>query len=174
MNDTRIVKLADRGETKRLRWLAKATSKEESRPVLQTIHVNNGTSVATDGYRLFATTTPVALAQDALVAESSMTRIESLPATSTIAQVSSVHEGRYPEYTAILPKRDPEFSISLDANLLREALEACRKDDKLVTLRFWDDTSAFEVLGKMDGQPIYALIMPMRPDGDTRHTWRPV
>ena len=170
VNETRIVKLADKGETKRVKWLLKGASKPSSgRPALEGISVKNGASCTTDGYRLFASTTPEAFASEALI------RIESLPATSTVAEISTMDE-TFPDVLAILPKGDPTFSINLDANLLRDALDACSgRDlhDRIVTLRFYDGHAPFEMLGKMQGAPVYALIMPCRKDDKPTHTWRP-
>ena len=170
VNESRIVKLADKSETKRVKWLLKGAEKPNgNRDSLKGIGVKNGASCTTDGYRLFASTTPAAFAEETLI------RIENLPATSTVAEISTLDE-TFPDVLAILPKGDPTFSINLDANLLRDALDACTgRDlhDRIVTLRFYDGHAPFEVLGKMQGAPVYALIMPCRKDDKPTHTWRP-
>ena len=170
MNESRIVKLADKDETKRVKWLLKGAEKPNgNRDSLKGISVKNGTSCTTDGYRLFASTTPEAFASETLI------RIESLPATSTVAEISTLDE-TFPDVLAILPKGEPVFSINCDASLLRDALDACTgRDlhDRIVTLRFHGEHMAFEMLGKMADQPVYALIMPTRKADTPTHTWRP-
>jgi hypothetical protein len=169
MTESRILKLGNRDETKRVRWLQKATDKD--RTMLSGIHVKNGSSVATDGYKMFASTTPAGFES----AEPVTLRIDCLPATSTIAEVSTIDEP-FVGYADILPKSEPVFEIHMDAELLKSALEACAgRDliDRIVRLAFHGDSSPMEVFGRMSDQPVYALIMPTSKERSPDRTWRP-
>ena len=169
MTESRILKLGNRDETKRVRWLQKATDKD--RTMLSGIHVHNGSVVSTDGYKMFASTTPAGFESPDPVT----LRIDSLPASSTIAEVSTIDE-RFPDYAAIMPKSEPVFEIQMDAALLADALSACTgKDltDRIVRLVFRGDNMPMEMFGRMADNPVYALIMPTRKDSAPDRTWRP-
>ena len=168
MSESRIVKLVSKNETKRVRWLQKATDK--NRTSLEGIHVKNGSTVSTDGYKMFASTTPGGFESPDPVT----LRID-LPASSTIAEVSTIEE-RFPDYTAILPKTEPVFSINVDARLLADALAACTgRDltDRIVRLVFHGDNQPMEMFGRMSDNPVYALIMPTSKERSPERTWRP-
>jgi len=169
MAESRIVKLNSKEETKRVRWLQKATDKD--RAMLSGIHVHNGSAVSTDGYKMFASTTPAGFES----AEPVTLRIDNLPATSTIAEVSTIAEP-FVSYADILPKTEPVFEINMDAALLADALAACTgKDltDRIVRLVFRGDNMPMEVFGRMADQPVYALIMPTSKERSPDRTWRP-
>ena len=169
MNESRIVKLNSKEETKRVRWLQKATDKD--RTMLSGIHVHNGSAVSTDGYKMFASTTPAGFESPDPVT----LRIDSLPASSTIAEVSTIDEP-FVRYADILPKTEPVFEIHMDAALLADALSACTgKDltDRIVRLVFRGDNMPMEVFGRMADQPVYALIMPTSKERSPDRTWRP-
>ena len=169
MAESRIVKLNSKEETKRVRWLQKATDKDRTK--LSGIHVHNGSAVSTDGYKMFASTTPAGFESPDPVT----VRIDSLPASSTIAEVSTIDE-RFPDYAAIMPKSEPVFEINMDAALLADALAACTgRDltDRIVRLVFHGDTKAMEMFGRMSDNPVYALIMPTSKDRAPDRTWRP-
>ena len=120
---------------------------------------------------MFASTTPAGFES----AEPVTLRIDSLPASSTIAEVSTI-EDRFPNYADILPKADPVFEINVDAALLADALAACTgRDltDRIVRLVFRGDNMPMEVFGRMADQPVYALIMPTRKERSPDRTWRP-
>ena len=168
MAESRIVKLNSKEETKRVRWLQKATDKD--RTMLSGIHVHNGSAVSTDGYKMFASTTPAGFES----AEPVTLRID-LPASSTIAEVSTIDEP-FVGYADILPKSEPVFEIHMDAALLADALAACTgRDltDRIVRLVFRGDNMPMEVFGRMADQPVYALIMPTSKERSPNRTWRP-
>ena len=169
MNESRIVKLNSKDESKRVRWLQKATDKD--REMLSGIHVNNGSTVATDGYKLFASTTPAGFESPDPVT----LHIDSLPASGTIAEVSTIEE-RFVSYADILPKAEPVFEIHIDARLLSDALAACTgRDltDRIVRLVFHGDFAPMEMFGRMSDNPVYALIMPTSKERSPNRTWRP-
>jgi len=165
----KIVKLSQ-PENRRLRWLMKGTSGDVDRETLQCIHVKNGTSFATDGYRLLAAKTVPGLITAGL--EYDMVRFDNVPASATVVEAEEL-SGVFPDIEAIVPKTEPNLQIMVSARMLRETLAGFTGDDDHVILRFWEPTRPFEVCGQVQGADAYALIMPIRMGDPEPEPWRP-
>jgi hypothetical protein len=188
MTETTLVKLAGKGATRLTRWLDKATKREKNghRQVLECLHHERGITYASDGHRLLATPTPNGLEPSEDIGDT--VYIVNLPASATVAEITEPQDvGKYPDVASIVsrfPKspddpqnpKTPTLEINVSAKLLRETLAGfTNKDEDRVTLRFWTNETPYEVLGRIEGQPAFAMIMPVRNGNDNAplHTWRP-
>jgi len=144
-------------DSKLLRWLQAAATKDESRPVLLGVMGCDGYAVACDGFRLHAAKTD-------LIPEGKNLHGK-LRAGDFEVDMFEIG-GTYPSWQQILPGGPVEFAIDVDPKLLIVALKGMENP---VTLRFYSPTSPMEVFGK--GR--YALIMPLMARTDKRPHWRP-
>jgi DNA polymerase III sliding clamp (beta) subunit (PCNA family) len=77
-------------------------------------------------------------------------------------------DGRFPDWTQVLPKRGPAFTIYVNADLLVDILTAVKQmidESDKVTLAFWSDTEPLAVVAKSaeTGLCIDGLVMPLTP-----------
>lgn len=159
----------NRHDSKVLKWLQSAASKDQAREVLNGINVN-GNYTAADGFRLHV------VDPSGLVELPEGTRdYGKIPASGLVEEPEAMPYS-FPEYQQIIPRSDPVFEISVNPKLLLEALKGFVYDDQPVLLRFHSATAPMEVLGKIetkDGETsAYAIIMPMHLD-DAPSQWKP-
>ena len=143
-------------DSKLLRWLQAAATKDESRPVLLGVMGCDGYAVACDGFRLHAAKTELIPEDKNLHGKVKAGNFE-----VDMFEIG----GTYPSWQQILPTGPVELAIGVDPKLLIEALKGMENP---VTLRFYSPTSPMEVLGK----DRYALVMPLRDSRDDS-PWRP-
>jgi DNA polymerase III sliding clamp (beta) subunit (PCNA family) len=77
-------------------------------------------------------------------------------------------DGRFPDWTQVLPKRGPAFTIYVNPDLLVDILTAVKQmigEQKKVTLAFWTDAEPMAVVAKSaeTGLCIDGLVMPLTP-----------
>jgi DNA polymerase III sliding clamp (beta) subunit (PCNA family) len=77
-------------------------------------------------------------------------------------------DGRFPDWTQVLPKCGPAFTIYVNPDLLVDILTAVKQmigESDKVTLAFWSDTEPLAVVAKSaeSGLCIDGLVMPLTP-----------
>jgi DNA polymerase III sliding clamp (beta) subunit (PCNA family) len=157
-------------DSRLIRWLQKNASTDVSRPVLNGLHVNNGQTVACNGYRMIVVDTPEPLKE----IEGPMVVKGKIPAGDFAVEFEEI-EGKYPDYNGIIPTKEAKAVISINPKLLREMLEGL--DDTPTTIVLHEDTQPIEIFGKTrDERDAYMILMPMhravdnklnRPNGTT-------
>lgn len=157
---TQIVK-ASKADKKAFQFVKAATSKDDSRPVLQSILFNGG-MVSADGWRLhYVDVNPTELEGMYIV-----------PKVSDIMEVEAEECGTFPDVSQIVPKDDPTFEIAINPAFLAESCKHFDKDSAVV-MRFRTNNSPVELFGKVDGIAAYALIMPLYFDKVEKEYIRP-
>jgi DNA polymerase III sliding clamp (beta) subunit (PCNA family) len=78
-------------------------------------------------------------------------------------------EGRFPDWTQVLPKSKPRFSIDVSVDLFIELLRTVGRmlsdDNRRVTLCFWSDSTPMAVVAKdTNGICLDSLLMPLTRD----------
>jgi hypothetical protein len=153
-----------------IRWLQKMASSDAGRPVLTGLNVDNGQTVACNGFRMVVIDTPEFL-QDA-EGKIVRSRVSAGEFESELEEI----DGTYPDYQGIYPKKEAQAIISVNPKLLREMLSGL--SELPVSLVVYGDTLPMELYGKTrDERDAYMILMPMhrgygaeshcetRPDG---------
>lgn len=173
-----------------------ADSPKSGRPVLSCIHIRNGSAYAADGFRAMAVDLPVeSVDADAplnIPAKSLADAVKSLGRNSERRTVEIVQDGdavtlatglatfgadtvdgTYPDIESVFPRSEPVASISVNATLLSDVLDAMSKagvGQNLVTLHIHGerghDNGRIVVSGYVCDTPdceraIRAVVMPM-------------
>lgn len=169
MSEKLYAKPTDQEETRDLRFIQRALSRDVARPVLNGMVIDREREkvAAADGFRIHETDIPSCLAN-----VDSIEREENKPDTlvkplNTIAVSPRVEEfevfaGKFPSYHLIFPDTPPKFQIAVDPKLLKDALEI--PNEGMVILSFWKNTGPFMVTGNDQDGP-RALLMPMHAEG---------
>jgi DNA polymerase III sliding clamp (beta) subunit (PCNA family) len=157
-----------------LRWLLRATAKEDSRPVLKCVQVDSKDTfaVTADGFRLhfihlddedWDTFMPADLPEGKI-------NVEKPGVNDYKVEVSeSEINSPFPDVLEIVPRTEPTFVIGVNPRYLIDALSEM-EPDKPVALAFHAPTSPFEVFGRLKGGKkyggfkAYSVIMPMHLD----------
>lgn len=143
-------------DNKVLRWLSKATDKNEDRPVLRAIHLDDSAAVTSDGHRLHA-------AKLETVEERGTFEFAKIPAGSTVAEAEPA-DGQFPRYQQIIDDLpDGGIEVVVNANYLRDAIQGMTGKDAWVRLIAHENHKPLEVYGEVAGQPAYAVVMPIVP-----------
>jgi len=144
-------------QAKMLTWVSRAKEtpakgKKPQREILTGVHFTDTDAISADGFRLFA-------AKDIALPELAGRTVELTKITPNTASVDVTvePEGTFPNYAMIIPKREPVATVYVNADLLRDALTEL----KAVKLLIYGEHDPMEVYGKIEEQPVYALIMPM-------------
>lgn len=150
-----------RHESKLLAWLLKAASTDDARPVLEDIHVNDNSIVATDGWRMHWVDKE-GVSAFAEVSDKTM-NLGKIRAGENLIEPEEHDDFNYPDCKSLIPTREPVFEVAINPKFLVDALQGL---DTAVVLRFFGTTGPFEVMGKIaskdaDDTNVYALIMPM-------------
>jgi len=166
MNEIFAVKQNSKEDSKILKWVSLACSKDKARSVLLGIKVNNGEIAAADGFRLHIAPTP-----DALKPHND----KILKPTSTLSATPKYDEfetdpGTFPDYQQIVPTDEPTFKIALNKKYL--AALATMPGDEYVVLEFTKPTSPIKITSP--SSEAVAVIMPMRLgcDSDWLDNWK--
>ena len=154
--------VCDKNEKKLLSWLRKATSPDKTRPVLNSLHVKNGTSEACDGIRVHSAPTPERWQEHTgkMILFASKT-------TQDVNEVQYEENGTYPDINQVKPMGDFTFRVGVNPKILIDALSGF---DGMVSLTFYSDTKPFYVKDTdADNPDQWALIMPVYLD-ENGHT----
>ena len=162
-----VVRL-DKNETKIAQFIQRAQSTDESRPILNGINVN-GSVVAVDGFRLHAVSTETLYPFADLAGKT--VDVGKIRSGDNLLEAEEI-EGNYPDWQQILPTTEPVVKIQVDPAFL---VDACKTLDKgeAITVVIHDNLSPFEIHGTINGEPVYAMIMPMNDPKKLDNNWRP-
>ena len=155
--DNIVIKQDSKEDSKALKWVSLACSKDRARAVLNGFLVNEDKTAAADGFRLHIINTTDAM-KDSLSCRDKIIKPANGPVSATPKmQEFEVVEGTFPDYTQIVPTKPPVFKIALDKKLLADL--KTMPGDKAVVLSF---TAANQpVLVTCPGSEASAVIMPM-------------
>ncbi len=163
-----MIKKLSKSLSKALRFVNYARSSDSFRPVLQTIKVEKGFMMATDGRRLHA----IKLQPEEF--EEGLYELESnfVPNQGYIEIEKSITgPENYPNFTQAFPQEEPAAIIRVNVQYLIEALSRSSKGSMAV-IKYYAKDQTFEVFTvDDDGIPGYALIMPMSYGSE--EYWRP-
>lgn len=152
MSDEFVIK-GDKEASQIVRLLQTCTSKDDSRPVLMCVHVQNGLAEATDGHRTMTVPAPEELPEG-------LTRIESKAKVSALLVNAKTEEGMFPDIGAVAPKREPVFVINVNPKTLGEVLMELSRVTDRVRFEFHGPDSPFSVRSTGE-EKFYSLGMPV-------------
>ena len=156
MNTIRI----DKHNSKILKWLQSASSKDKDRPVLHGINKDKDLASA-DGWRVHI------VEGESIELPEGLRDYGKIP-TEGIIEEPEIIEGSFPDILQILPRKEPVFEIAVNAKFLIDALKGLLSQESSVIFRFHSHDEPIEILGnietKDESTPGYALIMPMALD----------
>ena len=180
MNAIRI----NKHESKVLKWLQSAASKDTDREAINGIN-SNGNYAAVDGWRLHAVpgNNEPDLPQGMLVQLPEGTRqYGKIPADGLI-EVPEAMPYEFPDYSQIIPKVEPGqdrdnpiMEIAVNPQFLIDALKGFLKSSpETCYIRVHGPNKPIEIMGKIETKdgctPAYALVMPMHIDNP--NYWKP-
>lgn len=166
-------------ESKLMKFVSRARSTDMARPILEGVHLN-GAAVASDGWRLHAVRSSdlPSLAQEELPTGTYDFDAKNLRITGggSLLDVDQLEGGRFPDWSQIIDGQQDETSVVCFNPAF--VIDALREMDKgeMVRLVLHGKTNPMEIHGKINGNPAYALVMPMHQgDGEHRQAldWKP-
>ena len=142
-------------QAKRLKWVSRASSKDQNRPNITGLNFNHEIAAA-DGYRIHVI--------------DSIETID-LEGNHEIGNVAKVRKDQhvifpepitdeFPDYEGRFPAGDPQVKIALNPRFLAEVCQGLDKGSMLV-ISIWDENKPIVFEGELEEQPVTALIMPM-------------
>ena len=150
------IKLKDINERRAMRWVQQAASTDYTRERLTGMYVDNGRTIAVDGFCMFIAPTPL----EYLDHQGKIIRPEKrIPVSPKELEYDEV-DATYPDYEYVVPKGEPTFQIAISRKFLGKLADMPADDDKLI-LSFTSDTAPMLVKSIKDGQEYTAVVMPM-------------
>lgn len=151
-------------QVKVTRWLHAGTSKDQSRPSLAVLKVEEDVTVTADGHQMRIVPTPECFKEQA----GKMLRIEKAPRVGGDAVTFEEYEGNYPEWRSILPTSEPIHSVDVNPVLLAGILKEMSTENTRVRLEFHGGAATPIVIRTPDNviDARYALLMPMHGGED--------
>ena len=116
-----IIKFKDKETARTMRWLQKAASNDKSRPILNCIRVENGQTVATDGFRLHVVPTPEEYRE---LEGKNIKPLDTLTVTPKPVEYEIEEELTYPDWQLIRKPLDKRVTVTM-----------CIKQDYLADLK---------------------------------------
>jgi hypothetical protein len=155
-----------------INWVNKTVSKDDARPVLETVNTN-GHLLSADGHRLHAANVKLDL-------EPGLYTYKTV-GTTVIATESELTPSNYPNTDVIIPKGIRYVEIAINPKYLADALSGMDNMARIFIQVKEDETQSvihvtqpIQVFGHTkDDTELYALVMPMH---DTNHElgWQPL
>lgn len=176
-----------------LKAAAQFASKDRTRPALRGVNVTPDRRVcATDGHRMFLVTLPEAAgnglaAPVTIPSETVALALKAIPKWPAVAELAADSIDcitakvpyqtldTFPLVEKVIPSGEPQFTITLGANLLADTLKALASlagkgnGADGVRFTFYNTTGAVKLEATTaDGLDVLALVMPMRDKSDYR------
>ena len=157
-------KLDSKDECKAVNFVQKACGKDQARPVLTGILVQNGNIVASDGFRMHVGITPEAFKeyQGEIIQVVNNDKPAAVKTTPTIQELQKV-EGRFPDWSQIMPDKKEDYSpvlqIAVNKKYLADLLNMPGKSDVMLRFSFTDPMHPILIEG---AEGYKAVIMPMK------------
>ena len=170
--------------------VSKAASKDDTRRNLSGIYFEGNKTVATNGHILSMVENPgpepvykpfiVAAVDIPKVAKNEKLEfkpedIDKVSARFTVSnckpgsvriQTAELIDADFPDYSQVMPKTEPAFSIRLDARLISLLMDIHTGVDTRIAgvdFHFWDDLSPVKLVSELsEGRKITSLCMPLR------------
>ena len=159
-------KLDNKEQAKALKWVQLAASKDQSRPILNGLYINNGETVGCDGFRLHIIETPEPFTDSIAVQGKVIQQLNTVALTPRIEEYIEYEGGDYPAYEQIIPSDKPVFKIAVNKKLL--AALAAMPGDEAIILSFTGDNKPIKVTSGSSDCKAVAVIMPMHLPNHTR------
>lgn len=140
-------------ESKLLRWVKKAVSKDTARPALQGIHFGKDIT-GSDGYRLHKI-------PDAKNIDLKGTYdLSSLRVGHNLLEIKEI-TAKTPDFQDPFPEGDPILEIAFNPKFIIDACTGLDNDiNSNVILKVWGKNKPAVFQGTIDGEEVIALIMP--------------
>ena len=146
--------------SKVLKWLQSAASKDKNRPVLTGINIDKNYSrfwaVTADGWRLHI------VPKDELEELPEGLRDYGKIPASGIIEEPDIIDGTFPDVLQIIPRKEPVLEIAVNSKFLIDTLKGL---DSMAILKFHGANEPMEILGNIKttegSTPAYAVIMPI-------------
>ena len=159
MNENIVIKQSSKEDSKALKWISLACSKDKARYILNGFLVNQDKTAAADGFRLHIINTTEAM-KDSLSCRDKIIKPANGPVSATPRMEEfEVVDGTFPTYQEIIPSDEPVFSFSVNKKYL--AALATMPGDEMITFNFTDPMHPVKITSS-DGA--VAVIMPMKPN----------
>ena len=158
VNENIVIKQSSKEDSKALKWMSLACSKDKARYILNGFLVNQDKTAAADGYRLHIINTTEAMKDSLSCRDKVIKPLSTIGATPKIEEFEII-DGRFPTYQEIIPSDDPVFTIGINKKYL--AALATMPGDEMITLEFTDPMHPVKITSS-DGA--VAVIMPMKPN----------
>ena len=175
--ETEIIIRGNDTESKALRWLLKAVSKDSHRPAFNSIIITDKFAAGSDGFRIHAIQTLECL-ENHLIPGERLLLSSKIPAGNFDAVMNVDQLSTPPSFQSVIPEGESHFEIAINPAFLIQALQGM-ENGKPAYLRFYKDTVEREGV-PTTSKPVevsqpetnrYALIMPMFHRHDEH--WRP-
>jgi len=157
---THIIKFIDKEDAKAVKWVNLARSKDQTKPMLNTIRIDNETLVACDGYRLNRIETPEILQE---YNQKSLKPLTNIPINSQPVEFEEI-EGTYPEWKEIEKLSDGKeivFQIAVNKKLLADLSNMPSNSNNMIVLKFTAKHEPIRISAPGTYYKAEALIMPM-------------
>ena len=154
--DNIVMKQDSKDDSKALKWVSLACSKDKARAVLNGFLVNEDKTAAADGFRLHIINTTEAMKDSLSCRDKVLHPVSPIAATPKIEEFEIV-DGRFPQYQEIVPSDDPIFTFSVNKKYL--ASLSTMPGDEMITFEFTDPMHPVKITSS-DGA--VAVIMPMK------------
>ena len=161
-----IILTGTKTDADRLRWLQKAVSKDEDRPNITGIYIEETLAAATDGFRLHVTPRPECVLDTGIINEADG-RAFPVSYKGIFRAFAKVISERFPRYKEIIPqKQEVAGRAVVNARYLSDAIaglghvpvEITIYKEEKITL---SSKPGYIELRTQTDNPRYALIMPM-------------
>jgi DNA polymerase III sliding clamp (beta) subunit (PCNA family) len=161
-----MIKL-DKFKSKLAQFIQRAQSQDESRLALCGIYIENDSVVAVDGHRLHAIKLDALPELEEL--KGKVTDLGKIRSGENILE-PEVIEGKYPDILQVIPNKEPTITFGINPKLLVDAIKTLDKNSLVISLH--TPLEPIELFGKMNGEEVYMLIMPMNI-GKSDIYWKP-
>ena len=155
-----------RSDSKILKWVQSAISKDDARATLTGTYFHDNKMVCADGWRLNVTDIPKGLENIAGLKDTGKVR-----AGENILELSDI-EGQFPDYDQIIPKGDPTIRIGVNPLFLMEVLKGLDKDAILI-IDITTPSQPIALRSKIEGQDTLTVLMPMHISGGSEYYLKP-
>ena len=157
--ENHIIQFESKEETRAMKFLQSAVSKDPARAILTTIHVKNGRTVSADGFRAHLINTPEVLKEH----EGKNLHPDTTISVTPRPEVFCEYEGNFPDLSFLeeeYQKNEPVFEIAINKNLIKDLASMPTENDMLV-FSFTGEKHPIRVTSTEEDFQAVAYIMPM-------------
>jgi len=158
---THIIKLDNKEDSRAVKWVSLARSRDKSRQILNTIRIDNNNLVAVDGHRLHKIETPAILQS---YNQKTLKPLNNIPVNPQPVEYEEI-DGDYPDWELIeerLANKEAIFQIAVDKKLLADLSTMPTGSSDMIILKFTSENEPIKVIAPDSYDKAEALIMPMQ------------